>query len=162
MQDYGNLPLGTVIEEREYKNTKEYSVKNIYKTISLCENNKYRAKDENSREIEVSIDELIGYAPSRYYVSFIFTLEDFIENVTAGAFEEDKTHYGFVLKRWSKKEPYWCIFACRFGSNGITGIEGVQSIGGHYCIDKDANLHEILTTLSAKEWKVEIQSDYFL
>lgn len=70
--------------------------------------------------------------------------------------------FRFDLLRWSKEEPYWCLFACEHGNaNVFSGIDGVLGIGGHYCIGKEENLHVVLSILVDFGCKLEIHQDYF-
>jgi hypothetical protein len=82
-------------------------------------------------------------------------LKAFIKEVVSGV---EKGDFRFNLLRWSKEEPYWCVFACECGKTGISAIEG---IGGHYCIGKEENTHNVLSELVDSGWKVEIHQDFF-
>lgn len=79
-------------------------------------------------------------------------LRNFIRNIGSEAKKED---FRFDLLRWSKKEPYWCVFVCECGETGVSGI------GGHFCIGKDENVHIVLSELIDSGWNVEIHQDYF-
>lgn len=87
-------------------------------------------------------------------------LEEFINNMVSSVGNGD---FRFVLLRWSKKEPYWCVFACEFGNikRMVTGIDGAVGVGGHYCIEKEANLQDVLSVLADSDWKVELHSYFF-
>ena len=87
-------------------------------------------------------------------------LEEFIENIVSSMEDGDLR---FDLLRWSKEEPYWCVFACEHGDNTQTNtnIKGVTNIGGHYCIGREENLHGVLSLLADSGWKVEIHQDYW-
>lgn len=74
---------------------------------------------------------------------------------------EDNRNFCFDLLRWSKEEPYWCVFACEHGMEGVSVIDGVCAIGGHYCIEKEANLHEVLSILADSGWKMKIHQNFF-
>lgn len=61
--DFSNLPIGSTIEEIEFKENNNLVVKNRYKTISVFQNGKYETEDENGNRREFSFDELLGYIP---------------------------------------------------------------------------------------------------
>lgn len=84
------------------------------------------------------------------------------EMVTDAKDNEGNRDLGFVLLRWSKEEPYWCVFACQHGNTKGRSwiIDGVIGIGGHYCIGKEENFHDALTMIVDSGWKVEVH-EYF-
>lgn len=84
----------------------------------------------------------------------------FLEEIVTDA-QSDEGDFGFVLLRWSKEEPYWCVFACSHGTKYVgSSIEGVTGIGGHFCISKEENFHNVLTVIVDSGWKVEVHN-YF-
>lgn len=94
-------------------------------------------------------------------------LHDFIKAITSNVDENCKDgdfgDFRFDLLRWSKDQPFWCVFACEHKENTtiVTKIEDVISIGGHYCIGTNEGLHDVLSILADSGWKVEIHSWYF-
>lgn len=92
-------------------------------------------------------------------------LNKFIKEMTFGIDENDKeTDFRFDLLRWSKDEPYWCVFACEHKENTTitSGFEGVVSFGGHYCIGKEEGLHNVLSMLADSGWRVEVHPCFFM
>jgi hypothetical protein len=87
-------------------------------------------------------------------------LEEFINNMVSSVGNGD---FRFVLLRESKENPCWYVFACEFGSNKwiVSGIDGAIGIGGHYEIEKGANLQEVLSVLADSGWKVELHSYFY-
>lgn len=88
--------------------------------------------------------------------SSILGLKEFIDEMQESA-GQSKNMY-FDLMRWSKTQPFWCLFACRHDNYGIVAI------GGHYCIGENANLHETMTCLSENmdpTWNISIHNTYF-
>lgn len=79
---------------------------------------------------------------------FVSNVKEEIENTEIGNFH-------FTLQRWSKKQPYWCIFACKHK-------EDKSLTGGHFCVPEGANLHEILTLLADSGWEVDICKDFYV
>lgn len=75
--------------------------------------------------------------------------------------ETGEGDFRFDLLRWSKEEPYWCVFACECGETGVSAVKGVVGIGGHFCIGKEENIHIVLSELVDSGWKVEIHQDFF-
>jgi len=61
--DFSNLPIGSIIEEIEFKENNNLVVKNTYKTTSVFQNGKYDTEDENGKRREISFDELLGRVP---------------------------------------------------------------------------------------------------
>lgn len=76
------------------------------------------------------------------------TLKEFIDD-TLIIFNTDNIY--FNLMRWSKEQPYWCIFI--YDTNNF--------IGGHYCLDLNANLHEVLNCIISSNLKCIITNDFF-
>jgi hypothetical protein len=76
-------------------------------------------------------------------------LKTFINEMVSSVGKED---FRFYLIRWSKEEPYWCVFACEGNS---------FNIGGHFCIGKEENIHSVLSMLVESGWKVRIHEDFF-
>jgi len=85
--------------------------------------------------------------------------ETFIKEMISSV--EIRGDYCFDLIRWSKEEPYWCVFACKHGNKGVSAIEDVQGIGDHFCIRKEEPMHNVLTKLVDSGWKVEVHQQYF-
>lgn len=104
-------------------------------------------------------DYILGFEDAvrehRLKVSKPEKIEDFVREVTADI--KDSTNFSFVLKKFSKKEPYWCVFACKMDEN-----HGIINCGGHYCPSIDVRLSEILDVLASSGWKTEIQSGFFI
>lgn len=87
-------------------------------------------------------------------------INEFIRNNTDNC--EHLNKYILFLQRWSKQEPYWCLF---IGENAehLTSEEcNTYNILGHYCIEKNANLHDVLTTLAETDISVKVDRDYFV
>jgi hypothetical protein len=85
-------------------------------------------------------------------------LQKFIKEMVSTAGKGD---FSFDLLRWSEKEPYWCVFACKRDGEGFSGIKGVTGIGGHFCIGKEENIHSVLSELADSGWRVEIHQGFF-
>ena len=87
-------------------------------------------------------------------------INEFIGNNTDKC--EQTSKYFLILQRWSKQEPYWCLF---IGENAehLTSEECNKNIIlGHYCIEKEANLHDVLTTLAETGISVKVDRDYLV
>lgn len=67
----------------------------------------------------------------------------------------------FVLLRDSEEDPNWNVYACCFDGKGISAIKGASTIGGHYCIKRHDNIHDVLSALIDSGWKVEVHDYYF-
>lgn len=87
-------------------------------------------------------------------------LEEFVKNMISSVGKGD---FRFVLLRESEENPCWCVFACQFDNNKrmISPIDGAIGIGGHYEIEKEANLQEVLSVLADSGWKVELHSCFY-
>lgn len=122
---------------------------------------------------EQKTESMSGHWSSEY--SLIFTkpdeedilmsgLHEFIKEIMSDIDENyEDGDFRFDLLRWSKDQPYWCVFACEHKENtAVTSIiEGTIGIGGHYCIGTDERLHDVLSILADSGWKVEIHPYYF-
>lgn len=88
-------------------------------------------------------------------------LQRFVEKVTCDT--DGSGDFRFVLLRWSRAEPYWCVFACEHKENtaNTSRIESAIGIGGHYCIGAGERLQDVLSTLVRSGWKVEIHPYFF-
>lgn len=84
-------------------------------------------------------------------------LKKFVLDTTPSSWgnKSSKYEYGFALLRWSVEQPYWCVFACELSPLGISGI------GGHYCLEKDANVHEVLEVLMSSGCPVKVYDGFF-
>jgi hypothetical protein len=137
----------------------------------LAEN--YVKENVNVYLKEQKTESMSGHWSSEY--SLIFTkpdeedilmsgLHEFIKEIMSDIDENyEDGDFRFDLLRWSKDQPYWCVFACEHKENtAVTSIiEGTIGIGGHYCIGTDERLHDVLSILADSGWKVEIHPYYF-
>lgn len=84
------------------------------------------------------------------------TLEEFIDEMASDV--SVKENYGFVLKKYSKRSPYWTVFACKLDAES----KEIATCGGHYCLASNVKLAETLNTLIASEWIIKIEPGFFL
>mgnify|MGYP003435068433 CR=1 FL=1 len=89
-------------------------------------------------------------------------LKEFVEEMISSV-NKNTGNFRFVLLRWSKENPYWCVFAIEYEKDTkfISPIDNAKVIGGHYCIGLSENLHDVLTTIIDSGWKVEVHSYFF-
>lgn len=67
--------------------------------------------------------------------------------------------YVFLLQRWSRTDPFWCLFVCKTKKSFVHDKN--YSITGHYSFAPDANIHDILTVLTDTGVDIKICNDYF-
>ncbi len=86
-------------------------------------------------------------------------IKEFIQNNTENC--EHPSQYILFLQRWSRQEPYWCLFIGET-TKPITSEESNNYIIlGHYCIEKESTLHDVMTTLAETGISVKMVHDYF-
>lgn len=85
-------------------------------------------------------------------------LQEFIKEITEMTVIQKDRDYRFVLARWSKDQPEWCVFACEY-RNPNTKNSSI-GIGGQFCIGKEG-LHDVLSTLADSGWKTEVCQYFF-
>lgn len=55
---------------------------------------------------------------------YVYYIEECLKNIEG----QDKSKYGFKLRRWSEDTPYWCIFFYERGRNGINQIISTHAL----------------------------------
>ncbi len=78
-------------------------------------------------------------------------LEDFIHEMVNSVKNKDNSFF-FYLARYSSKEPFWTIFACKDHST---------MCGGHLCLDKECLLNDVLSALAESGWRTEVGNEFY-
>lgn len=91
---------------------------------------------------------------SKGYYEIKSELEYFIDEMTETTnFKKnrDKSFF-FHIARYSSKEPFWTVFACKDHST---------MCGGHLCLDKKCLLNDVLSALAESGWRIEVSNEFY-
>ena len=86
-------------------------------------------------------------------------LKEFLQQVMNDVVEDSEGEdIRFDLARWSRQDPYWCVFVCehRNDNREFTNV----GIYGHCQIKKKARFHRVIELLQEYGLKIEIHAGY--